>query len=128
MNIAIPYENKQVFQHFGKTKTFKIYEINDGRITNSEILSTDGRGHGELVDILKGRNVSVLICGGIGSGAQNSLTSNDIQFFGGVVGEADQAVEDYLLKKLNYNANVKCDHHHEGGHVCEGHSHGCGNH
>ncbi len=125
MIIAVPYENKQVFQHFGKTETFKIYEVSDGRITAAEILSADGRGHGELIDILKKRKVSVLICGGIGSGAQNLLIENGIQFFGGVIGETDKAVEDYLQEKLNYDSNVTCGHHHEEGHICEGHDHGC---
>ncbi|GLC81658.1 NifB/NifX family molybdenum-iron cluster-binding protein [Lacrimispora brassicae] len=124
MIIAVPYENKQVFQHFGKTEAFKIYEVSDGRIAGEEILSADGRGHGELVGILKNRKVSVLICGGIGSGAQNSLTQNGIKFFGGVIGDADKAVEDYLLNRLKYDSDVKCGHHHEEGHNCEGHGHG----
>ncbi|MFT3984229.1 MAG: NifB/NifX family molybdenum-iron cluster-binding protein [Lachnospiraceae bacterium] len=127
MVIAVPYENKQVFQHFGKTETFKIYEVSDGRMIAEEILSADGHGHGELVDILKNRKVSVLICGGIGSGAQNLLSENGIQFFGGVMGAADKAVEDYLLKQLNYNPDVKCDHH-EDAHTCEGHENGCEHH
>lgn len=128
MIIAVPYENKQVFQHFGKTETFKMYEVSDGRITAVEILSTAGHGHSELIDILKKRKVSVLICGGIGGGAQSSLTENGIQFFGGVVGEADKAVDDYLLKQLDYDSNVQCDHHHEDGHTCEKHDHSCGHH
>jgi predicted Fe-Mo cluster-binding NifX family protein len=128
MIIAVPYENKQVYQHFGKTETFKIYEVSDGRIAAEEILSTNGHGHGELVGILKERRVSVVICGGIGTGAQNSLTQNGIQFFGGVIGEADKAVEDYLLNQLKYDSNVKCDHHHEEGHHEKGHAHSCTSH
>jgi predicted Fe-Mo cluster-binding NifX family protein len=81
MIIAVPYEDKQVFQHFGRTETFKVYEVNDGKITAATIRSTDCNSHGALVDILKNLKAMVLICGGIGSGAQNALTENGIQFF-----------------------------------------------
>jgi predicted Fe-Mo cluster-binding NifX family protein len=128
MIIAVPYENKQVFQHFGRTETFKVYEVNDGKITNATIRSTDGNSHGALVDILKNLKATVLICGGIGSGAQNALTENGIQFFGGVIGDADQAVADYLLKQLKYNPDVQCDHPHEEGHTCGEHDHTCEHH
>ncbi|MEY8353404.1 hypothetical protein AALB39_08600 [Lachnospiraceae bacterium 54-53] len=66
----------------------------------------------------------MLICGGIDSSAQNSLAEKGIQFFGGVTGDADKAVEDYLLKQLNYNSDVKCSHHHDDGHTCGGHNYG----
>lgn len=128
MIIAVPYENKQVFQHFGRTETFKIYEVNDGKIATAEIVSTAGSGHGALVDILKKLKVSVLICGGIGGGAQSALAENGIQFFGGVIGNADKAVEDYLLRQLHYNPEVRCDHHDDAGHTCAGHGQNCEHH
>ena len=33
MKIAIPYENGQVFQHFGHSAQFKLYTAEEGRIT-----------------------------------------------------------------------------------------------
>lgn len=38
MKIAVTYENGQVFQHFGHTENFKIYEI-DGKTVISSTLS-----------------------------------------------------------------------------------------
>ncbi len=128
MIIAVPYEDKQVFQHFGRTENFKIYEVTDGTITTATIRSTEGNGHGALIDILKNLQATVLICGGIGSGAQNGLTENGIQIFGGVSGDADKAVEDYLRKQLKYNPDVKCDHPHDQGHTCGEHDHTCKHH
>ena len=69
MKIAVTYENGQVFQHFGHTEQFKIYTVDDENILSSEIVNTDGTGHGALADFLKERGVNVLICGGIGAGA-----------------------------------------------------------
>ena len=55
MRIAVTYENGQIFQHFGHTETFKIYDIADGKITNSQVVSTNGSGHGELAGFQIGR-------------------------------------------------------------------------
>ena len=38
MKIAVTYENGQIFQHFGHTEQFKIYDVQDGRIHNSEVV------------------------------------------------------------------------------------------
>lgn len=127
MKIAVTYENGEIFQHFGHTSEFKIYNVENNKVENSEILNTNGSGHGALATLLKEQNVDVLICGGIGGGAQNALRDQGIKLFGGVSGKADDAVNEYLNNNLNYNPNVKCSHHeHSEGHTCG--SHGCGKH
>ena len=130
MKIAVTYEDGKVFQHFGHTEAFKVYDVEDGNIVKAEVVSTNGQGHGALAAVLKNLGVEVLICGGIGGGAQNALKEAGIQFYGGVSGDADLAVAKLLTGNLVYNPNVKCnhhgdDHHHEGG-SCG--SHGCGSH
>jgi len=131
MKIAVTYENGQIFQHFGHTEQFKIYEVEGGKVVSSEIVDTNGSGHGALAGFLAANDVEVLICGGIGGGAQIALAQAGIQLFGGVAGEADAAVEALLKQELVFNPDVKCNHHgedhhhhHEGG--CG--SHGCGSH
>ncbi len=130
MKIAVAYENGQVFQHFGHTKQFKIYEVEDGAVVKTEIADTMGSGHGALAGFLSMMQVDTLICGGIGGGAQQALAQAGIRLFGGVSGGADQAVEELLAGALSYNPQVRCDHHdHEHGdgeHHCG--AHGCGSH
>lgn len=129
MKIAVTYEDGQIFQHFGHTEMFKIYEVADGKVIASEVVDTNGQGHGALAGFLLENNVDVLICGGIGGGAQMALAQAGIQLFGGVQGSADAAVEALLNRELNYNPDVKCNHHGEGHdheHSCG--SHGCGEH
>ena len=130
MKIAVTYENGQIFQHFGHTEQFKIYEIDDNMIISSEVIDTNGQGHGALAGLLKTLGADVLICGGIGGGAQMALADAGIKLYGGVSGSCDTAVEAYLANNLGYNPNVKCDHHaHEhgnGAHSCG--NHGCGTH
>ena len=129
MKIAVTYENEQIFQHFGHTEQFKIYETENGKVIRKTVVDTNGRGHGALAAILKNLGIDVLICGGIGGGAQMALAEAGIKLFGGVSGSCDAAVEALLANNLGYNPNVKCDHHdHEHGssHTCG--DHGCGTH
>lgn len=127
MRIAVTYENGQIFQHFGHTEQFKVYDVENGQITHSEVVSTNGSGHGALAGVLQALKADVLICGGIGSGAQAALAAAGIQLYGGVSGSADDAVQALLANSLAYNPNVRCSHHdheHTEGHTCG--SHGCG--
>lgn len=127
MKIAVTYDNGQVFQHFGHTEAFKIYEVRDGAVKDSEVVDTMGSGHGALAGFLKDRGVDTLICGGIGGGAQTALAQAGIKLYGGVTGSADDAVAALLEGKLDFNPDVHCDHHsHEEGHSCG--NHGCGEH
>ena len=125
MKIAVTYENGEIFQHFGHTETFKIYDIADGKVVSAEVVDTNGSGHGALAGFLGAHGVDTLICGGIGGGAQNALAQAGIRLFGGVSGNADEAVNALLAGNLGYNPNVHCDNHdQEAGHSCG--DHGCG--
>lgn len=125
MKLAVTYNNGEIFQHFGHTEYFKIYEIQDGKIQESQVVSTNGQGHGALAGFLKEQGVTSLICGGIGGGAKNALTDADILVYGGVSGNADEAAKALLNGTLQFNPNVTCNHHsHEDGHSC-GSGHSC---
>lgn len=131
MRIAVTYENGEIFQHFGHTEQFKLYDIEAGKIANAQVVDTMGSGHGALAGFLAKQGVDQLICGGIGGGAQNALIEAGIKLYGGVSGNADQAVEALISGGLNYNPDVKCDHHehdHGEGHSCGSHSCGGSNH
>ena len=140
MRIGVTYENGEVFQHFGHTEQFKLYDVADGKIVSEQIVPTNGSGHGALAGFLKAAQVDALICGGIGMGAQNALAEAGIQLYGGVAGSADAAAKALAEGTLRYDPDARCDHHsgghacghhHEGGHEC-GHHHGggheCGHH
>lgn len=129
MRIAVTYENGEIFQHFGHTQQFKVYDVQDGKIVASQVVDTNGSGHGALAGVLTALNADVLICGGIGGGAQMALANAGVQLYGGVSGSADAAAEALIAGKLAYNPDVRCSHHdheHGEGHTCG--SHGCGSH
>ncbi len=116
MKLAVTYANGEVFQHFGKTENFKIYEIEDGKVVSSEVVGNDGLGHEALAGLLADKDVKVLICGGMGQGAKDALSEAGLEVYSGAVGDADAAVEAYLKGEL-ISQDVNCDHHdHEHGH------------
>ena len=129
MKIAVTYENGEIFQHFGHTEQFKVYDVEDGRVVAAQVVESDGQGHGALAGFLHDKGINVLICGGIGGGAQAALAEQGIELFAGADGPADEAVEQYLRGELT-STGANCNHHGEG-HSCGGHSeedHSCGSH
>ena len=126
--IAVTYDNGQIFQHFGRTENFKVYQVEGNQIISSEIIGSNGSGHGALAGLLAENTIDVLICGGIGGGAQAALAEAGIELCAGASGDVDAAVESYLKGEL-VNAGVTCDHHGEG-HSCGDHEegHSCGGH
>jgi predicted Fe-Mo cluster-binding NifX family protein len=110
MRIAVTYENGQVFQHFGHTERFKIYDIENGKVTIATTVNTNGSNHGALADILKKISVDTLICGGIGAGAKRALAEAGIKLYGGVSGDADKAVEQLLARTLKFDSEATCAH------------------
>ena len=126
MKIAVTYAQEQIFQHFGHTPAFKIYEVRAGEIVNEEVVDTTGSGHGALANMLKELDVNLLICGGIGGGARMALAEAGIVVMGGVMGYADDAVDAFLAGELRFDPNAACSHHDHGeGHSCGSH---CGSH
>ena len=124
MRIAVPYLKGEIFQHFGRTEQFKIYDVRAGSVVSYAVVDTDGEGHGALAGILRGMKVELLICGGIGGGARAALERSGIKLIGGVSGSADRAVQEFLAGTLEGDPDYQCTHHEHGHH----HDHDCGEH
>ena len=120
MTIAATFdkENGEVFQHFGRTETFRIYTIENGKITDKkDVSAAETGGHSALAPFLKEHGVEALIAGGIGGGARTALAASGIKLYPGVSGSADKAAEAFAEGKLQYDENAVC-HHHDGEHQC----------
>ena len=131
MRIAVTYEEGAIFQHFGHTSQFKVYDVVNGKVIAAQIVDTNGQGHGALANFLFHGGVDVLICGGIGGGAINALANAGIDLYPGIDGSADMAVMQYLAGVLPKRTDVRCSHHdheHGEGHDCGSHGHDCGSH
>lgn len=125
MKIAVSYANGEVFQHFGKTEFFKIYETEGKRILSGQVVPTDGIGHEALAEFLKGLGVEVVICGGLGDGAMSALENAGIEVCSGAQGDTDLAVDSYLKGQL-VSTGTNCSHHEEETEGCGGCGGSCG--
>ena len=124
MRIAVPYENGNIFQHFGRSEAFKFYDVADGAVTAAAVVSTNGSGHGALAGFLVANHADVVICGGIGAGARLALEEAGIRLYPGAAGSADEAVHAFLAGTLQYQPDLVCSHHRDapprvcGSHTC----------
>lgn len=109
--IAITTENEQVFQHFGMTKFFTIYEVEDGKVISKKLYDASHSGHEALAYLLRDEGVSTLICGGIGGGAKQALQMAGVELVAGVQGNVDEVIAGYLSGKIQHDPSVHCDHH-----------------
>ena len=134
MRITVTYEEEQIYQHFGHTACFAIYDVKAGAVQQKQLLMTEGSGPGALAGLLQQNEVDVLICGGIGGGARAALQQAGILLYPGVSGRADDAVQALLHSSLQFDPDLVCDHHCHGHHHGEGHTchhgpdHTCGDH
>ena len=131
MRIAVTYENGEVFQHFGHSEQFKLYDTEGDKIVGEQVVDTNGSGHGALAGFLQAAKVDALICGGIGMGAQIALADAGIKLYAGVQGSADAAAKALVAGTLEYDPDAHCDHHghHQDGecghdHCADHHCHG----
>lgn len=115
MKIATTYDvtTNTIFQHFGKTQNFKIYEIENNEIKNAIIIDNGGFCHHDLATYLKNLGVEILILGNRGQGAIEALNNAKIKQLAGITGNPDDAVKAYLNGSLKDNPNARCNHHGE---------------
>lgn len=142
VRVATTYDNGNIFMHFGRSEQFKIYDIQDDKVLNEQVVGTGGTGHGALAGLLANGGVDTLICGGIGGGAINALTQAGITVYAGAQGNCDACVEALIAGTLAQTGKATCDchghdheHTHEHGESCGCHGHhshdgheGCGCH
>lgn len=127
--VATDSTNDTVFQHFGHTEIFTIYDITNGFVTSKRAISTNGEGHETLGGILKDNGIQILICGGIGGAAKKVLADAGIGLVSGVSGNIDDVLAGVLSGAIKDDPSAECDHHehysedHGGCHCGEHHCH-----
>ena len=111
MKIAITYdkESDTVFQHFGRTEYFYIYDL---ETKEEKIISNGGYSHHDLVPYLKSLGVDTLICGGIGSHGVEAVLSANLNLIPGAFGNVKDVIKAYVDGSLvsNFNAVHQCSH------------------
>ena len=112
MIVAITYENGNVFMHYGKTRQFKIYEIDNNEIKSSRVIDCGEYSHHTLADLLALNNVDTLICGGLGGHDVESLMAKNIRIFNNASGNVDIVINEFLKGNLSFSGASECGCHH----------------
>ena len=95
--IAVPYDNGEVFGHFGRSVRFLICEIDGKSIVNENVVDVDTPGSGSgVADFLARSGVNTVVCSGMGEGARGHLSEHGIEVVTGASGKAVDAVKAYL--------------------------------
>lgn len=112
MNIAIPNNGDMINQHFGKSESFAIVNVENGKITGEERVSAAELAHNHegLAGLLVKNNVTLVITGGIGAGALNALKQFGLEVITGASGEYKDAVKKYIDGDLT-DQKCMCNHH-----------------
>jgi predicted Fe-Mo cluster-binding NifX family protein len=118
MKIAVAtIDGVSLSQHFGQSKGFVVFDVEGSTVQNRElrtnhdtphnqgICNHEGQnqqgthGHASILDLL--RDCSVVLCGGMGAGASQSLAANGIKpvILPGAL-SADDAVAAYVSGKV----------------------------
>lgn len=122
MKIALPKNENEINQHFGKSKSFEIVTVEDNKVTDKKVVSAEAlqHNHGGLAALLKDEGVSVVITGGIGQGAIDGLKSQNLEVIRGASGNIDDIISSYINGQLQ-DKNVVCSHDHDHHHDHKNH-------
>lgn len=112
MIVAITYDNGLVFQHYGQTRQFKLYEIENNVVKSSKVIDCGQYSHHTLAILLENNNVNVLCCGGLGAHAVETLKEKNIQIFDNNSGDCDKVIDDFLNNKLTFSGGHTHECHH----------------
>ena len=100
MRIVVTYDNGAIGAHFGHTEEFKVYNVQGGEVVSSEVVSTNGKGHRELIPVVAALSPDVVICGGVGRPMMQAIQELGCELWYGQTGDADQVVKAYLESAL----------------------------
>lgn len=120
MKIALPNNNEEINQHFGRSTSFVIASVNKKEILEIKEYKTLEylHKHNELSEFLKSKDVSLVIAGGIGIGASSKLEEKGIKIIKGAKGKYIDIIKEYLNGTLESKEST-CKHgghHHDHNH------------
>ena len=97
MRFAISTDGEYVSEHFGRCPQFTIGDIENGKLTQKEVINNPGHHPGFLPEFLQGKGVQCIIAGGMGGRASTLFAEKNIEPILGISGRIDDVIES--LKK-----------------------------
>ncbi len=119
MKVAVALEGNTVSEHFGHCERFCLADIENGQITNKQIIDNPGHVPGFLPEFLAGKDVDCIITGGIGAKAIQLFNQKNIAVISGARGTDAEVLDMYLKGQLVSTGSICTEHMHAG--ECGGH-------
>lgn len=108
--LAIPLDGENLSEHFGHSREFAFYKIENGKIVFSSRQVPPPHAEGTIPNWLVENEITDVLAGGIGSRAIDILNSHDINVYAGVeTGNPDNMALDFIQGSLKYGKNY-CNH------------------
>lgn len=119
IRLAIGLDGNQVASHFGQCNDYRLVDIENNRVVQTQDLHDEVSIHQQRPQFLKDQNVDVLVINGLGKGAYNRLLALDIQCLDAQGQNVDVVIDAYLSASLNQEIQAhECSgckgHHHHG--------------
>ncbi len=109
MKIAVASDEGKVSLHFGRCSEYRVFYVEEGKITKQEILENPGHEPGLLPKYLAGHEINCIIAGGMGPRAENLFGNYNIKAVTGSFGNIDDVVNSYLNGTL-VAGESSCEH------------------
>ncbi len=109
MILSIATEGNMVCPHFGHAPFFTLVDIVEGKVVSNNKLQSPGHSPGALPAWMKGHNVELVICGGMGPKAKDLFTQFGIGTITVEPAEIDKIIQDYIDGKLTEGPSA-CNH------------------
>ncbi len=120
MKIAVPVtSDNHIDNHFGHCEFYNVFTISDeNKIVDTQILkSPQGCGcKSDIAPVLASKGVTVMLAGGIGTGAINVLGNSGIKVVRGCSGNVAEVVSQYVAGSI-IDSGLSCQSH-DHDHVC----------
>ena len=111
IRIAVSYKDGEIFEHFGHSDFFAIYEFDEHELEKStkRLVDTSAmHGHKDMADLMKREKIDAVICGQMGDEARSLLLSYGIIPVPGYCGDADTAAELLVTGQLPASGGGGC--------------------
>ena len=132
MKIFVASNGTSVAERLGKCREFTIYEIENRKIINKEIVKNPGHNASEIAGFLLANECDILCVGGLGDSALRMLSTHGVAIGVDAKGECDTLINNLITDEdFNFEAYASHGHCHDHDCCCGGHHEDdccCGHH
>jgi predicted Fe-Mo cluster-binding NifX family protein len=109
-NLAIPLDNNNLAEHFGHSREFAFFEIEESKVVKEQHMEPPPHAEGTIPRWLVENGATDILVGGIGPKAVEILYNRGINVYVGVVvDEAVNLASDFINGDLKFGQNF-CHH------------------